>query len=335
MKDAFTLKLLILLSIGISLCITACSQDDDTLIIYSGRSESLVGPIIEQFSQSTGISVSVKYAKTGSLAATLLEESNKTPADIFFAQDPGGLGSVETMLSELPNEILSKVPDWAKSPKGKWIGLSGRARTVIYNTTVLDETDLPDDLIGFTDPKWDGQIGWPPTNGSFQTMVTAMRASWGEDKTRSWLEGIKKNNPKQYPKNTPTVLAASKGEINVGFVNHYYLYRFLAEEGDSFAAKNYHPRGGGPGALVMVAGAGIMKTSKNIETARKFLEFMLSPVAQQYFASQTFEYPVVEGIKTQRGLTPLTDINLPNIPVGDLRDLQGTQKLLRELGIIS
>ena len=305
-----------------------------TLTVYSGRSESLVGPIIREFGESTGVKVLVKYAGTSQLAATLLEEGDKTPADVFFAQDPGGLGAVQDMLAKLPDSVLLNVPDWARSPQGTWVGLSGRARTVVYNTERLTEADLPDDIFEFVDPKWKGRIGWAPTNASFQTMVTAMRAVWGEDKTREWLQGIRANAPKGYPKNTPIVAAAASGEIDVGFVNHYYLHRFLAEEGESFQARNYHLRSGGPGAIIMVAGAGILEASENQDTAERFLSYMLSPVAQQYFAGQTFEYPLIDGVKTQRDLVPLSDFAHPDIPVKQLTDLAGTQSLLQETGVL-
>jgi iron(III) transport system substrate-binding protein len=319
--------------------LAACGTGADdgsagTLTIYSGRSESLVGPIIEQFGEATGIIVSAKYAGTSQLAATLLEEGDRSAADVFFAQDPGGLGAVENLLATLPEEMLQRVPEWAQSPDGKWIGLSGRARTIVYNTETLTEADLPDDIFDFIDPTWEDRIGWAPTNASFQTMVTAMRAMWGEEKTRRWLEGIQANDPKVYPKNTPQVAAVAAGEIDVGLVNHYYLFRFLAEEGESFPARNYHPRAGGPGATIMVAGAGILETSENKEVGEKFLEFMLSTVAQQYFAGQTFEYPLVEGVKTPRVLVPLADINRSSIPLKGLTDLAGTQALLRDAGIL-
>ena len=324
-----------LAAIGLLIALlAACGDDENTLTIYSGRSESLVGPIIEQFSEASGIDVAVKYGSTPEMAATLLEEGDRSPADLFFAQDPGGLGAVEVMLAPLPDELLEQVPAWARSSQSTWVGISGRARVVVYNTERLTEAELPEDIFGFTDPQWKGRIGWAPTNSSFQTMVTAMRMLWGEEKTLQWLRGIQQNDPRIYPKNTPIVAAVGAGEIDVGFPNHYYLYRFLAEEGDDFPARNYYLPAGGPGSLVMVSGAGILSTADNTIKAERFLAFMLSPVAQQYFASQTFEYPLVDGVQTHRELLPLAEISRPEIGVGDLKDLTGTQRLLREAGIV-
>jgi iron(III) transport system substrate-binding protein len=311
-------------------------RDPGSLVIYSGRSESLVGPIIEQFEEVTGINVAVKYGSTGEIAATILEEGQNSPADVFFAQDPGGLGEVANagMFETLPTGITEKVPTWARSPESQWVGISGRGRVVVYNTDNLTEDQIPTSMEDFTKPDWKGRIGWAPTNGSFQAMVTAMRVVWGEDKTREWLLGIQANEPKVYPKNTPTVAAAAAGEVDVGFVNHYYLHRFLAEQGEDFPARNYHVTGGGPGGIVLVAGGGILKTAENKDNAERFFNFMLSRVVQQYFSGQTYEYPLVDGVKTNRILTPLEEINNPDIDMASLDDLAGTQTLLRDLGIL-
>ena len=317
--------------------LSACGGSDTgagSLTVYSGRSDTLVAPLIKQFAEATGIDVRVKYASTPQLAATLLEEGGNTPADVFFAQDPGGLGAVSGLLTPLSDTVLQKVPQWAVSPSGVWVGVSGRARTVVYNTETLTPADLPEDLTGFADPKWKGRIGWAPTNASFQTMITAMRSIWGEEKTLQWLKDIKANDPKVYPKNTPIVAAAAAGEIDVGLVNHYYLHRFLAEEGDSFGARNYHPPAGGPGAIVMVAGVGILSASDNKENAQIFVDFLLSEEAQRYFVEETFEYPLASGIPVAEGVTPLSEVNNPDISSAALSDLDGTQKLLREAGVI-
>ena len=320
--------------------IESAEANSGKLIIYSGRSDSLVQPIIDQFAEASGIDVEVRYGSTSEMAGLLLEEGANSPADVFYAQDPGGIGAVSEagLFAPLPQETLDKVPPRFAAEDGSWIGISGRARTVVYNTDEISdpETELPDDLMGFTDPKWNGRLGWAPSNGSFQAMVTALRSVWGEEQTREWLQGIQANNPVVYPNNTPIVEAVGSGEISVGFVNHYYLYRFLTSQGEAFAARNYFLPGGGPGSLIMVSGTGILQNADNAENAQRFIEFLLSLPAQQYFAAQTFEYPLIEGVNTVSNLPPLAELDAVaiDIPLGDLADLQGTQDMLIDLGII-
>lgn len=303
------------------------------LVVYSGRSESLVGPIINQFRQATGIDVQVKYGGTSAMAATLLEEGENSPADVFWAQDPGALGALSTMFKPLPSDVTLAVPEWARADDGRWVGITGRARVLVYNTDIA-QGDLPTSLEELTDPKWKGRIGWPPTNASFRIMVTAMRHLWGEEETRAWLEGMLANDVQIYPKNTPIVDAAGKGEVDVGLVNHYYLHRFVAEHGDGFGARNLFLNDGGPGSLIMVAGAGILETSPNPDEAERFVRFLLSKVAQQYFAASVYEYPLVEGVKTHHLLPDIESLNTPNIEFSLLDDLVGTEALLRQVGAI-
>ncbi|WP_207955723.1 iron ABC transporter substrate-binding protein [Rubrobacter marinus] len=277
--------------------------EEGALVIYSGREEGLVGPLIEQFEEETGIDAQVRYGDTAELAATISEEGENSPADVFFAQDPGALGAIADAgaLKELPQETLDRVPEAYRSPEGQWVGTSGRARVVAYNTEALQEDELPPSIFDFTDPEWSGRIGWAPTNASFQAFVTALRVSEGEDRAREWLEGIQANDPIVYPDNSTTLDAVASGEVEVGFINHYYLYRALAEQGEDFGARNYILQNGDPGALVLVAGAGILNTADNPEEAQRFVDYLLADQAQQFFADETFEYPMVEGIQTPRG----------------------------------
>ncbi|MBI3159163.1 MAG: iron ABC transporter substrate-binding protein [Chloroflexi bacterium] len=309
---------------------------EGTLVIYSGRSETLVAPLIEQFEAQSGIDVEVRYAGTSELAATLLEEGANSPADVFFAQDPGGLGAVADagLLAQLPADLLGAVDARFADPAGRWVGVSGRARVVVYNTAALSESDLPASLEGFTDPQWKGLIGLPPTNASFQTMVTAMRQVWGEEATRAWLEGILANEPTFYENNTAVVAAVGAGEVQVGFVNHYYLYRFLAEEGEAFPARNFFLPDGGPGSLVMPAGVGVLASAKNPTAAHAFIEFLLSPEAQAYFAAETYEYPLVPGVEVNPLLTPLAELNAIDLGLEALADLQGSVALLQQVGML-
>lgn len=315
---------------------SAAPTDAGSLVVYSGRSENLVGPLIEQFKAATGINVEVRYGSTPEVAATLLEEGANSPADVFFAQDPGGLGAVANagLLAPLPEAIVNAVKPAFRSPDGLWVGVSGRARVVVYNTDLLTEADLPADIADFTDPAWSGRIGWAPTNASFQAMVTGMRVLWGEEETRAWLEGMQANNPVVYEGNAPIVEGVAAGEVEVGLVNHYYLYRFLAEQGEAFKARNYFLPGGGPGSLVMVAGAGRLATGQNEANALAFIAYLVSTEAQEYFTGETNEYPVVEGVAAPEGLTPIEELNAAEITLTDLADVQGTTQLLQDVGVL-
>jgi iron(III) transport system substrate-binding protein len=309
---------------------------EGNLIVYSGRTEDLVGPLMEQFEERSGIDVRVRYGDTAELAATILEEGENSPADLFFAQDPGALGALaeEGRLRPLPRDILGRVSERFRSPEGLWVGTSGRARVVAYNTEELDPSELPESIYGFTDPEWEGRIGWAPTNGSFQAFVTALRVLEGEERARAWLEGIQANDPSVYPDNSSIVQAVGAGEVDVGFVNHYYVFRTIEEQGEDFPARNYFLKNGDPGALVLAAGTGILDTAENPEAAREFIRYLLSEEAQQYFADETYEYPLIEGVEPAEGLPPLSEIESPRIDLSDLSDLEGTLELLRETGVL-
>jgi iron(III) transport system substrate-binding protein len=317
----------------------AATNDDGvtggTITVYSGRSEELVGPLLRQFTDATGIDVEVRYGDTAEMANLIITEGENSPADVFFAQDAGALGAIarEGLLTELPAEVLEQVDDRFRSPADEWVGVSGRARVVAYNTDVLSEGDLPDSIFGFTDPEWSGRIGWSPTNGSFQAFVTALRVIEGEDRAREWLEGIQANDPKVYEGNNPALDAVIAGEVDVAFINHYYLMRRLAES-PNVSAANYFFTGGDPGALVNVAGAGVLRTSDRIEAAQRFVEFLLSDAAQEYFAAETKEYPLVHGVEADPGMPSLAEIGTPEVDLSDLSDLEGTLELLQEVGVL-
>ena len=203
------------------------------LTVYSGRNEELVGKLIEQYQEETGTRVNVRYGDSAELAQTIREEAN-SPADVFFAQDAGSLGALaaEDRLQKLPDSILNRVDERFRSPEGEWVGVSGRARVVVYNTRTLTETDLPGTIFGFTDPKWKSRLGWAATNDSFQAFVTALRVLEGVDRARQWLEGIEGDERKVYENNTAIVKEVGGGEIDDGFVNKYWLVGESKGEGE-------------------------------------------------------------------------------------------------------
>lgn len=334
MKHTFLLILISL--VPIILTFTSCVDNDQSLTVYSGRSESLIGPILESYERASGVSINVKYGKTAEIAALLLEEGDKTPADIFIAQDAGALGAIASvdMFAMIPENILSLVAPEFRSKTGQWVGLSGRARTIVYNLETIDPSQLPASILDFTDPKWKGRIGWAPTNGSFQAFVTAMRIHHGEDIAKEWLLGIIANDPKTYPKNTPIVAAAAAGEIDVGFVNHYYLHRFLAEEGVEFGARNHYTAPNDIGTLINVAGAGVIKSSKNQEQSHALLWYLLGDVSQRYFSESTYEYPLASGASSYSGIPELNSLGAVNMDLSQMKDLARTLNLLREVGAL-
>jgi iron(III) transport system substrate-binding protein len=309
------------------------SMDQGSLVLYSGRSESLIGPLIKGFELQTGIDVRVKYGKTTSLAATLIAEGRKSPADVYFAQDPGGLGTVSELFAELPVSVTKGLPRWSFDGNRKWVGVSARARTLVYNPERVDESELPHTLWDLTDPKWNGRIGWAPANSSLVTMISGMRDLWGDPATIRWLRGFLANHPVIYPTNTPQVSAVESGEIDIGLVNHYYLYRYTAEN-TNFQASNLYLSNGGPGSMVMVSGIGILSTAKNKTNALIFLSYLLDDQAQAYFADTTFEYPLKSGIDLHSGLPSLDSLEIPAINLSAIADLEGTLAIMRESGAI-
>ena len=314
-----------------------CGEDDTTLTVYSGRTQSLVHPLLESFAEDTGTPIKVRYGSSSGMAATIQEEGDNTPADVVFLQDPGSLGALsqDGFLKRLPDELLDKVDRRFRSPQGEWVGTSGRVRTIVYNTSTIDpETDLPDSIMDFVDPEWRGRVGWAPPNASFQAFVTGLRVQRGDAVARKWLEDMRDNDAQPYRSNLTTIQAVARGEVDVGFVNHYYMHRFLEEEGPGFGARNHFLGDGDPGALVLVAGAAILEQSNNSEAAERFIEYLLSEEAQRYFAEETTEYPLAAGVEPVGELPPLSSLDPPDVDLGSLNDLRGTLALLRDVGIL-
>ncbi len=308
-----------------------------SLTIYSGREEELVEPLIEQFEQATGIAVDVRYGESAELAATIAEEGGSSPADVFFAQDPGSLGAVDGQLAQLPEAILTRVDERFRDAGGRWVGTSGRTRVIAYNTDALSEDEVPDSVFDLTDARWKGKIGIAPTNASFQAFVTAMRLSAGEERTRAWLRGLKANDPKTYEKNTPVVEAVAAGEIELGLVNHYYLYLVREEQPDAPVANHFLAEGD-PGALVSVAGAGVLANTAHRDEAERFVTYLLSDEGQRFYTEQAeeAEYPLVPGLPVKEGLPPLSSLHGPRVDLSTFgAELERTLELLRQTGYLT
>lgn len=318
--------------------LTACGPgESDALVIYSGRNEGLVKPILDRLKSVTGGEVEVRYGGSAESASQLLEEGEDTDADLFFSQDAGALGALSEAgrLEKLPQQTLDLVPERFRADDGTWVATSARARVVAYDPRHVKEANLPQSIDDVLDPKWKGKIGYAPTNASWQAFVTAVRVLKGDDYARRWLTEFRANEPQRFENNIAILRAVNAGEVPLGLINHYYFYEKIAEEGaDKVRAKLHFVSGNDPLALVNVAGVGVIKDGNKADAARKAAAFLLSAEAQQYFADGTAEYPVVDGVKpTKHALPPLSSLNSPDIDLTQLSSLEETLKLLQEAGL--
>jgi iron(III) transport system substrate-binding protein len=315
------------------LALAACGGSDADLTIYSGRNEQLVGDLLDRFERESGLEVDVRYGDSAELAATIAEEGDNSPADVFFSQDAGALGSVEDQLAPLPRPVLDRVDERFQDPRGRWVGVSGRARVIAYSTERVKASEVPDSVFDVTDRKWRGRVGVAPPNASFQAFVSGMRLEAGDPRTRRWLRDFTANDPRRYENNIQQIEAIDRGEIDLGLVNHYYLYE-LRRENPGLKVANHFLRDGDPGTLVNAAGAGVLRTAEHEVDAQRFVRFLLGGEAQRYFATDTAEYPLVDGVERLKGLKALSDVHGPDIRLGDLGvKLRSTLRMLDEAGL--
>ncbi|GGX16738.1 iron ABC transporter substrate-binding protein [Streptomyces chryseus] len=311
-------------------------EDDAGLVIYSGRNENLVKPLLEDMEKAIGTTIAVRYGDSAEMAAQIQEEGDRTKAGLFFSQDAGALGALSKkgLLKKLPQSSLDRVDPSFRGGAGDWVGTSGRVRVLAYDPDQV--TKAPDSVHELTKPAWKGKVGYVPTNASFQAFVTGMRVLEGDDATRDWLKGLKANEPKVYENNLKVLEAVGAGEVALGLVNHYYWYEQVAEKGeDKVGAKIHFLPGGDPGSLVNAAGVGILKGSDQAPAAQKAVDFLLSEKAQKYFADDTKEYPLAAGVtSTVEDLPPLDSLDAPKIDLGRLESLQETLKMLQDVGMV-
>ncbi|HEV2785506.1 MAG TPA: iron ABC transporter substrate-binding protein [Solirubrobacteraceae bacterium] len=334
MKTLLTLLAVVTAALGVAAC--GGDDDGDALVVYSGRNQDLVGELLSRYQDDTGAKLEIRYGDSSDLAATLLEEGENTPADLFLSQDAGALGALEAegRLAPLPQPVLAKVEERFRSEQGRWVGLTGRARVIAYDKRELKPGELPQSVFGVPTPEWKGRVGWAPTNPSFESFVTAMRKLHGEERARAWLESMVGNDTKAYPNNIAVRDAIANGEIDIGLINHYYVAEAVAAEGDDYPVGVFFPPNRDVGSLVNVSGAAILQGTERADDARKLVEYLLSKTGQEYFAKVTKEYPLASGVRPDPALEPFDQIRSPQLDLADLAGLQETVKLIQESGAL-
>ncbi|MHA7275524.1 iron ABC transporter substrate-binding protein [Arthrobacter sp. Hz1] len=312
-------------------------ESDDAFTLYSGRDEELIQPLIDMFEESSGISVDVRYGNTAELGALLLEEGEQTPAQVFLSQDAGALGALSSagLFTTLPEDLTASVPAGFTSTDDSWVGVTGRARVIVYDGEELAADEVPVTVDELITSEWAGRVGVAPSNASFQAFITAYRVLKGEEAADEWVAALAANDPQIFENNGAVLTAVNEGVVDTGLINHYYWFGQAAEIGEeNMRAQLSYPEAGDPGSIVNVTGAGILSGAAQDADALEFVEFLVSADAQQYFVDETFEYPLAEGIDAPEDLPALDSLINPDLDLSDLESLDATQELLSKHGLI-
>jgi len=306
------------------------------LIIYSGRREPLFQPVVEAFEEATGIDVTVRYGSTAELGNALIEEADNPRADLFVGTDAATAEALRErgLFAPFDDPALATHDAAFRADDGTWVGISGRARVIMYNTELVSQDELPDSVFDLVDPRWDGQVAMPSTaNSSLTAWVSSLRVLVGDDRTRELLEGLKDNGVAVLREHTDVRNAVGDGEFALGLVNHYY-YQLEKEEGSPVGVIYPDQQPGEVGVLVNAAAASIVEGAPHMENAVAFMRFLLGAEAQRIFADANFEYPLAGGITqsradVQRGAFVESDVDL--VELGMMND--STLDFLDEIGL--
>jgi iron(III) transport system substrate-binding protein len=320
--------------------LVACGSSgssSDALTVYSGQHEQTMSLLVADFTRRTGIDVKVRHNSESSLANQLLREGAASPADVLITENPPALTAVERkgLFARVDAATLAKTPARFNGPKGDWVALSARSAVLVYDPDKLAASQLPSRLQELARPQWRGKIGFAPAESDFQPLVTAFDKLHGSAATATWLEGMKANG-KLYDGNVAIVMAVNRGEISAGLIDHYYYYRTRDEIGASKTrAKLQYFAPGDAGALVDVSGAAALKSSSHPEKAQRFLAYLVSKSAQEIIArSESYEYPLGSGVRTQRHIKPFSELKPPDISVDDLGDGRSALRALENVGLL-
>jgi len=301
------------------------------LTVYSGRGEFLVGELVGFIDDLyDDLDLTVRYGGSTDLVNQIANEGEGSPADVFYSVNAGALGALadEGRTQALPEDIAELVR--AEFRTEQWVGTSGRARTVPYNTDEFAEDDLPDDIMAYPD-EFEGDLGWAPSYGSAQAFITAMRQLEGEEATREWLEAMVERGASTYPDEFVTCQEIADGEIDAAFTNHYYIQRVLDGNPEAPIATAFTE--GDAGAVFNVAGAAVVDGAADADLAANFVRHLLSAEAQDYFARSTFEYPLIPDVEPIGDLPTIDELDVPDIDLSELSNLEPTIDLMREAGV--
>lgn len=312
---------------------------EEKLTVYSGRAERLIKPVLDSFTAKTGIQIDLLSSGTTELVNRLKIEGDRSPADLFITNDAGSLEIARTagLLRPLNmREIDRAIPSQFRAADNSWIGLSGRFWIIVYNTTMV-KPDQVKSLLDLANAEWKDKIAIPNSGSEYlQAGVSVIRASVGDERTKRFLQGLRDNAGNQvYQKSSQIVDAVAKGQVALGIVNHYYVYRHLAAQPAApLAALMPDQHEGGMGAIMNVAGVGILKHTPRLDSAKLLVEFLVAQAGQKMFADLDKEYPLHPEVKADPALVERKTFRAALVPLTKLAELrEPTQLLIEQIGL--
>lgn len=331
--------LALLLVLGSVLVPFPSSFAADKLVVYSGRAERLIKPVLDAFTAKTGIQVDLLSSGTTELVNRLKAEGDRAPADLLLTNDAGSLELARGagLLRPLNmREVERAIPPQFRAADNSWVGLSGRFWIIAYNTTMV-KPDQIGSLLDLAQPQWKDKIAIPNSGSEYlQAGVSVIRASHGDERTKKFLEGLRDNAGSQvYQKSSQIVDAVAKGQVALGIVNHYYVYRHLATQPTApLAVLMPDQKEGAMGAIMNVTGIGIVKSSTHVENAKLLIEFLISQAGQKMFADLDKEYPLHQDVKADPALVDRKSFHAAMVPLTRLAELrEPTLTLIEQVGL--
>jgi iron(III) transport system substrate-binding protein len=331
----------LLLAGGLAACGSAsgASGSAGSITLYSGQHEQTTQSLVTAFEKQTGIQVNVRYNDEDSFADEIIAEKSHPVADVFYTENTPALEQLQNqgLLAPVDGSTLAKTASKYNSPQGDWVGVSARVSVLIYNPSLISESQLPTSVLQLANPKYKGKLALAAGETDFQPIVTSVARAYGNAQAATWLEGLKANAASHiYPDNETIADEVNRGAVAFGVVNQYYWYRMKAELGASnVQSKITYFAPHDPGYVVDVSGAGVLKSSKNSADAQKFLAFLVSKQGQQIIAhSISYEYPLDDGVTTTAPETPFADLQPYPISIADLGDGSTAISLLRQAGLL-
>jgi iron(III) transport system substrate-binding protein len=300
------------------------------LTLYLGRGEGgLYENVIKAIEErNPELKLRIRRGPTASLTNAILAEAKAgvKRADLFWAVDSGAIGMVtgEGLAKPLPSDLTGQLHENFQFPD--WTPVTGRVRTIPFNTERLKAEDIPDDIMALADS--DFKIGWAPAYASFQSFVTAMRILKGDKVTSDWLRGIDAR-AKKFAGELGVVMAVERGEVDLGLANHYYSLRLKSGKPDARVDLAFTRNDAG----CLVNASGILALSEG-DLPVNFIRYLLSKEVQSYLAEQAYEIPLVDDVKPPEGLPNLELISPPDVDLTKLADLRPTIDLMRNVGIL-